>query len=78
MNEEIKELLKKNEGVIYFISDLINEKNDYKSRIDKAVEYIEKHRKVYKLGVNQETDEFDFISTSPRVLLNILNGRSDE
>ena len=44
------------------------------NRIDIATEYIEKHRKVYKLGVNQETDEFDYISTSPQTLLNILRG----
>ena len=79
-NERLKEKVKHYEETQTF-GDYVEEVNllvDYKSRIEKAVEYIEKHRKVYKLGVNQETDEFDYISTSPQELLNILNGRCDE
>ena len=52
--------------------------NELKQRIEKTVEYIEKNRKVYKLGVNQEIDEFDYISTNPQDIIDILNGRSDE
>lgn len=67
VNEERDKLQK---WVDYY-KDHVIEQN---KRINKAIEYIEKHRKVYKLGVNQETDEFDYISTSPQVLLNILRG----
>ena len=77
-NERLKTKTKEQSLLLIDYQDMEQKLEDYKSRIEKAVEYIEKHRKVYKLGVNQETDEFDYISTSPQVLLNILNGRSDE
>lgn len=48
--------------------------DDYKSRIDKTIEYIEKHTNHFVLGGNKEVDEFDYISTSPKALLNILKG----
>lgn len=66
MNNEIKEILE-NENVIYFISDLINEKNDYKLRIEKAVEYIEKNDYHYMNEYALKRFRND--------LLNILNGR---
>ena len=71
---EIKEILQ-NENIIYFISDLINEKNDYKSRIEKAVEYINKHIEKCNIdGYEGKFNNFD-IFTKPQKLLNILNGK---
>ncbi len=46
-------------------SKLIKEKEDYKQRIEKAVEYLEKPYR----------DDFDY---SRAELIDILNGRSDE
>lgn len=37
--ERLKEIID-NENVIFFISDLIDEKNEYKQRIDKAINKI--------------------------------------
>lgn len=47
---------------------------ELRSRIDNAIEYIKSHQKVFALGVNKEVDEFDYISTNPKALLNILQG----
>ena len=63
MNNEIKELLQ-NENVIYFISDLINEKNDYKSRIEKAVELLKRY-----------TDNESNYYVPVFELIDILNGK---
>lgn len=51
---------------------------DYKSRCEKAVEYMKKHIEKCNIdGCEGKFDNFD-IFTKPQKLLNILNGRSDE
>ena len=50
---------------------------DYKSRIEKAVEYLDSH----KIKLSHSFDEPDcdyWIATNPQVIIDILNGRSDE
>lgn len=54
------------------VLDLIKEKEDYKSRSQKAIEYINEHETRYNNNYYFE----DFTSTNE--LLDILNGRSDE
>lgn len=53
------------------------ELTDYKSRIEKAVEYLDKH----KIELSHSFDEPDcdyWIATNPQDIIDILNGRSDE
>lgn len=102
VNEERERLqreLERKDNIINGIKKEINEqlekyeksyieKEDYKSRIEKAVEYIKKdtrwfdseYAKVYGelcscIGVNDNRLE---VLVNPSNLLNILNGRSDE
>lgn len=56
LKEKINEVVNKQQ--------LLEEKFNYKSRIEKAVEYIE--------------DKMELTKECPQDLLNILNGRSDE
>lgn len=68
-DERLKETME-NENIIFFINDLILEKNKLQQRIDKAVGYIKEH-----------TTSFGdvFIPASESwYLSDILNGRSDE
>lgn len=67
LEKQVERLKKKNK-----------ELTKYKERNEKAVEYIKNHRKVFSLGVNEEIDEFDYISTSPKALLEILEDREDK
>lgn len=56
------------------LSDMVD---DYKSRIDKAVEYIKEHIQKYDIdGSIGDFDEFDML-TKPNYLLNILQNGSD-
>ena len=51
---------------------------DYKSRIEKAIEYIKEHIQKYDIdGSIGDFDEFDML-TKPNYLLNILQNGSDE
>lgn len=57
------------------LSDMVD---DYKSRIEKAVEYIKEHIQKYDIdGSIGDFDEFDML-TKPNYLLNILQNGSDE
>ena len=57
------------------LSDMVD---DYKSRIDKAVEYIKEHIQKYDIdGSIGDFDEFDML-TKPNYLLNILQNGGDE
>lgn len=57
---------------------LVKEKEDYKSRCEKAAEYIKKHIEKCNIdGYEGKFDNFD-IFTKPQKLIDILNGRSDE
>lgn len=58
--------------------NLQQELTKYKERNEKAVEYIKLHRKTFSLGVNEEIDEFDYISTSPKALLEILEDKENK
>ena len=66
------EQLKKDKD--FYANAFVNLRN----RNDKAIEYIEKHRKTFSLGINEEIDEFDYISTSPKKLLKILKEENKE
>ncbi len=63
----------KNENVIYFISDLINEKNDYKSRIEKAIPMLKELNIKLKgiLNIGIDIKEISDIEDT-------LDGRSDK
>lgn len=61
------------ENVIIFISDLIDERNYYKSRIEKAVEYT---AELKQLKSNDYLKLIEPIYVDK--VLDILNGRSDE
>ena len=64
--------------IFTYISNLEKENQQLKDRINKAIEYIEKHRKTFSLGINEEIDEFDYISTRPKKLLKILKEDNKE
>lgn len=54
-------------NIVYdYTSDVYEELEDYKSRIEKAVEYI------------RYCPEYLWANVNTKELLNILNGRSDE
>lgn len=56
--------------------DIYDEMFDYKSRVEKAVEYIKKHIQKYDIdGSVGDFDEFDML-TRPNYLLNILQNES--
>lgn len=74
MNEILKD-----KDVLDFICDLITDKCDYKSRIEKAVEYIENNN-LYDEILDYDYEENPYVSytTDEYVkdkLLNILNGK---
>lgn len=57
------------------LSDMVD---DYKSRIEKAVDYIKEHIQKYDIdGSIGDFDEFDML-TKPNYLLNILQNGSDD
>ena len=56
------------------ISDLLEENEKQKERIDKAIEYIEEHKIEYKDKDEVIATEFDYL-TSPYYLLSILGGK---
>ena len=61
--------------VVYdYTSDVYEELEDYKSRIEKAVEYLDKH----KIELSHSFDEPDcdyWIATNPQDIIDILNGK---
>ena len=76
-NEKLKDIIE-HKPFFDFTTDIYDELEDYKSRCEKAVEYIKKHIEKCNIdGYEGKFDNFD-IFTKPQKLLNILNGRSDE
>lgn len=83
--EKDKELEKLNNKIKHYeetttFGDYVKEVNlliDYKSRVEKARIYIKKHLEIWETedirNIRMLDDEFDV-----EILLNILNGRSDE
>lgn len=74
-NEKLK-LAKDTKCASEILCECLN--NVYKLRNEKAIEYIKKHTNHFVLGANKEVDEFDYISTSPKALLNILKRGEDK
>lgn len=60
------------DDILDCITNLQQELEDYKSRIEKAVEYIENE------DIDVCTIKYNDIYDTKQELLNILNGRSDE
>ena len=62
-----------------FLQSIVDEKDiDYKSRNEKAIEYIKKHLQMYDIDDSVGNfDEFEILA-KPSVLLNILNGGDKE
>ena len=72
-NEELNKMCE-----LYSKSLYCAELTDYKSRIEKAVDYIKEHIQKYDIdGSIGDFDEFDML-TKPNYLLNILQNGSDE
>ena len=71
-NEELKEYLKIMEKGK---DNNLNRFLDYKSRIEKAVEYIKDNAKYQKATINNNKYYNEYLINQ---VLNILNGRSDE
>lgn len=90
MNNEIKEILdyfrkyatiRENTMISEiedYITNLQQEKEDYKSRIEKAAKYIKKHILKYDIdGFIGDFDEFDIL-ISPSDLLDMLQNGGDK
>lgn len=72
-NEELNKMCE-----LYSKSLYCAELTDYKSRIEKAVEYIKEHIQKYDIdGSIGDFDEFDML-TKPNYLLNILQGNLND
>ena len=70
--EQLKEIEKEHQRIN---GDLRIEIKELKDRIDKAVEYIEKHRQIYDIdgSVEPKIDEFGILA-SPKYLIDLLKG----
>ena len=57
------------------LRNLQQENQQLKDRINKAIEYIEKHKQVYDIdgSVEPKLDDFDILA-SPKYLLDLLKG----
>lgn len=60
-------------------NELLKENQKLKDKINKAVEYIEKHKQVYDIdgSVEPKLDDFDILA-SPKYLINLLKGDKNE
>ena len=75
LQQENEKLLSEN-ITIKSVRNMVDE-TIYKSRIEKAVEYLDRH----KIELSHSFDEPDcdyWIATNPQDIIDILNGRSDE
>lgn len=70
--EQLKEIEKEHRTIN---GDLRIEIKELQDRIDKAVEYIEKHRQIYDIdgSLEPKIDEFSILA-SPKYLLYLLKG----
>ena len=84
MKNENNNVIRTIDGVLYYKYDytdfLYQKLEDYKSKIDKAIEYIEKHKIEYedkKFTLSNIMVEFNEYA-NPQALLEILKGDSNE
>ena len=80
LKQENERLKKENEMLelnkVVNIANYVKDMADYKSRCEKAVEYIQNHQLVFELSSKKVISQwFDMFYKDT---LNILNGRSDE
>ena len=71
-NDELKKIKETfgNENVIFFISGLIDKRNDYKARINKAIEYLKENACYIENNIFVD----DLCCDECMELLNILRG----
>lgn len=78
LQEENKKLRMRNDMLRKDIDSFIaDNKVDYKSRCEKAIEYIKDNINTYTNGKDYKFDEFNILA-SPKYLLTILRGSEDK
>ena len=81
LQQEKDYYFKKNNELSTLNTLLRSDRDNYKSRIEKAVEYIEKYSRQEEMWFDNKKGELHqdyFVVCKTNELLNILNGRSDE